>query len=306
MKLAHVFAGLLVLGLFSAVSLAQPRPKILGIAGVTLRVSDLAKARAFYCDFLGYTATPDPNIKPQAAPELNRIRINDTQSIRLYPGLEPDQDRLSQIAFYIDDAEALRALLTAHGIPFRSAKGARQVRVAGPGGFALLFRQPDPFPPATGEKPVAAKGQAISNHLRHVGFIVTDAEAALKFYRDILGFKETWRGSANGKTLSYINMKLPDGGDYIELMLYAAMPPMAQRGSPNHLCLDVPDMAQAVAELQARPYAKTLGAPLSFKVGLSRRRLASFFDPDGTRTEVMEPTTIDGHPTPSSTAPFPK
>jgi lactoylglutathione lyase len=41
------------------------------------------------------------------------------------------------------------------------------------------------------------------------------------------------------------------------------------------------------------------------KVGVNRKRQANLFDPDGTRIELMEPTTIDGKPAPPSTAPPP-
>jgi hypothetical protein len=41
-------------------------------------------------------------------------------------------------------------------------------------------------------------------------------------------------------------------------------------------------------------------------LGINRKRQANLFDPDGTRTEIMEPNTIDGKPTPSSTAPAPQ
>jgi lactoylglutathione lyase len=38
------------------------------------------------------------------------------------------------------------------------------------------------------------------------------------------------------------------------------------------------------------------------KVGVNRKRQVNIFDPDGSRVELMEPTMIDGKPTPPSTA----
>jgi len=38
---------------------------------------------------------------------------------------------------------------------------------------------------------------------------------------------------------------------------------------------------------------------------VNRKRQVNLFDPDGTRVELMEPVTIDGKPTPPSTAPPP-
>jgi hypothetical protein len=33
----------------------------------------------------------------------------------------------------------------------------------------------------------------------------------MKFYGGILGFQEIWRGSKDGKVLSWVNMKVPEG-----------------------------------------------------------------------------------------------
>jgi catechol-2,3-dioxygenase len=53
MKTLRVLACLLIATSLSAKP-AVKRPKILGIADVSYFVSDLAKSRAFYEDFLGY------------------------------------------------------------------------------------------------------------------------------------------------------------------------------------------------------------------------------------------------------------
>ena len=45
---------------------------------------------------------------------------------------------------------------------------------------------------------------------------------------------------------------------------------------------------------------------IEVKVGRNRKRQANLFDPDGTRVELMEPNTIDGKPTPSSSLPPPR
>src|SRR6185436_7959500 len=42
---------------------------------------------------------------------------------------------------------------------------------------------------------------------------------ARSFYGGILGFEEIWRGSAaSSPTLSWVNMRVPDGTDYLEFM----------------------------------------------------------------------------------------
>lgn len=62
------------------------------------------------------------------------------------------------------------------------------------------------------------------------------------------------------------------------------------------------DVAASVETLKALPYFKTYDHPIVEHVGINRKRQANLFDPDGTRIELMEPTTVDGKPAPPSTA----
>src|SRR5258708_11685835 len=103
--------------LFTAAALvlsaAEPkRPRILGISHAAFYVSDMAKARAFYEGFLGYQS---PFSIPRKNPgeQLVWIKINDRQTVELFPGSEvaPDTDRLYHIAVETDDAEAMRIYL---------------------------------------------------------------------------------------------------------------------------------------------------------------------------------------------------
>jgi len=94
---------------------AQQRPRILGLAHVALRVSDIAKSRAFYKDFLGF-AEPFKLDNPDGSLSLTFIKINDRQYLELFPGLEPGADRLDHVALETDDAERMRLYLAAHGV----------------------------------------------------------------------------------------------------------------------------------------------------------------------------------------------
>ena len=146
----------------------------------------------------------------------------------------------------------------------------------------------------------------ISKRLMHVGIIVTRLEPELKFYTQVLGFREFWRGSSSGTQLSWINLKVPDGEDYIELMLYKDAPAPTARGSAHHMCLEVPSVPDSRAALEKMPYRPRYTRTLEPRVGRNRRRQLNLFDPDGTRAELMEPNTIDGVPAESSTAPPPQ
>jgi len=146
----------------------------------------------------------------------------------------------------------------------------------------------------------------VSQRMMHVGIIVTNFDAEMKFYREVLGFQETWRGSRDGKVLNWVNLKVPDGEDYIELMLYEKAPAPTARGTAHHIALEVPDMDKAVAFLEAKPARKDYKQKLEIRTGINRRRQCNIYDPDGTRSELMEPKTVDGVPPPSATAPPPR
>jgi lactoylglutathione lyase len=136
----------------------------------------------------------------------------------------------------------------------------------------------------------------------HTGFTVASTAAAMKFYADLLGFHEFWRGSSDDKELSWINMRVPDGEDYVEFMLYRD-PPSAQRlGTMNHICLVVPNIEKAADELKQRAASTGYTRAIEVRTGKNRKRQCNLYDPDGTRVELMEPDTVDGKPTPSSTA----
>ena len=96
-------------------------------------------------------------------------------------------------------------------------------------------------------------------------------------------------------------MRVPDGTDYVEFMLYNEEPDARRRGTMNHICLMVPDMDKAVALLESRRAKAGYDRPMEIRTGVNRKRQCNLYDPDGTRVELMEPNTIDGKPAASST-----
>src|SRR5262249_46537554 len=142
----------------------------------------------------------------------------------------------------------------------------------------------------------------ISTRIMHVGFLVGDLDKSLRFYDGILGFKEFWRGGASPALLSWVNMRAPNGDDYVEFMLYSTLPAPADRGRKNHVSLLVADAQKAVDELKTRAARGLYTKPITIQVGVNRKRQVNLFDPNGTRIELMEPDTVDGKPAPSSTA----
>src|SRR5215468_10154353 len=86
------------------------RPPIVGISHIALYVHDIEKSRAFYKDFLGF-AEPYSLPNPDGSLHLTWIKINDHQTIELFPEKEANTDRLYHIAIETTDAQAMRDYL---------------------------------------------------------------------------------------------------------------------------------------------------------------------------------------------------
>jgi catechol 2,3-dioxygenase-like lactoylglutathione lyase family enzyme len=288
---------------------AAPQPRILGVAHMALFVSDLGRARQFYRDFLGFGEVFTLP-KPDGSDRIAFIKINDQQYLELFAEPPREDGRVYHVSFYTDDAEGLRQALGARGVKVPAKVGTgkignTQFGVTDPDGHGVELVQYQPTGWTIRDQGKALPDTRISARIAHLGVLVGRLGPSLDFYGR-LGFRETWRGGPSPKQLSWVNVRVPDGDDYLELMLYDQLPPPDQRGGKNHVCLMVPDVAAAVARLEARPARKDYPRTIEVKVGVNRKRQANLFDPDGTRIELMEPVTIDGQPAPPSTAPPPR
>jgi catechol 2,3-dioxygenase-like lactoylglutathione lyase family enzyme len=304
---SHVFAA-------NAAPAAPPRPRIVGISHAAFFVSDMAKARAFYEGFLGF-ASPFSIPRKNPNEHLVWIKINDRQSVELFPGSEvaSDADRLYHIAIEVEDADAMLAYLRAKGVaglpPSATSPigkiGNKNFTIKDPNGNGVEIVQYLPDGWTLREKGKHLPPTRISKRMSHVGVMVGEFDASMKFYGEILGFKETWRGSSGGKTLNWVNMRVPDGEDYVEFMLYETLPSVDRLRTMHHICLEVDDIEQAAAVLATRPYPAGSKPPTPMKAGVNGKRQINFYDVDGTRVEIMEPATHDRKPRPPSPAPPP-
>jgi catechol 2,3-dioxygenase-like lactoylglutathione lyase family enzyme len=287
------------------------RPRITGISHVGYFVSDLPKAIAFWHDLLGYDVAYTLAKKDSQDIRIAFIKISDHQHIELFnePPTHPPS-MMSHLCFSVSDIEQMRRFLRSEGYDIKPGDGGKTrtgdyaFEIKDPNGMLIEFVQslPDGWE-------MKARGKflpetRISPGIYHAGYMVADAGKTEDFYK-MLGFTETWRGGGNPKELSWINMKVPDGDDYVELMLYRSLPEPSKWGGKNHLSLVVIDIDKSVAELKARPYYKTYAKELTIATGVNQKRQMNMYDPDGTRVEIMEPNTLTGKPTPSSTAPPP-
>jgi lactoylglutathione lyase len=294
------------------------RPRITGLSHVALWARDLDRSRAFYRGYLGFEEPYTLNDKAGGV-LITWIKINDRQSIELFPvgdNTPKDGDSLYHIALETDDAQGMLGYLNSRGVKGPGGKPLPSTAKAGrignlnyftedPDGHIVEFTQYMPDGWTMQKAGQSMPPTRIAGRMSHAGIIVGNLEASLRFYEGILGFTETWRGSSDGRTLSWVNLRVPDGGDYIELMLYATKPGIQQLHVLNHFCLEVPDAAAAEGTLKARVLPGGCKPPNPVKTGVNHKRQINCYDPDGTRVEVMEANTTDGRPAPSSAAPPP-
>ena len=135
MRVASIFAVGAIVFLFSSAVKADEspttrsaeavqRPHITGLSHIALYVHDMDKTRAFYKDFLGFAEPYHINNKDGTL-HLTWIKINDRQTLELFPEKEANSDRLYHIALETDDAVGMRDYLAAHGVkvPGKVARG---------------------------------------------------------------------------------------------------------------------------------------------------------------------------------------
>jgi lactoylglutathione lyase len=289
--LFSTLAALAVAGSFVLHSRTQAdsveRPPIIGLAHVGLFVSDLDKAEEFYGHILGFGHFSLD--KPTGGLMLNYYKVND-HYIEIYPGLKgDDQDRLSHIAFETADAPKLRDYLSSKGVKVPAALKPGldkniSFMVDDPEGRKIEFVQYMPGSIHTERFGKLVTGARISGRMIHSGFIVHDRAAEDRFYKDILGFSVMWAGGKTGAEVNWVDMRVPDGDDWLEYMLNVTNPSPKSRGVNNHLALGVKDIQDAYKAVQTRLPALTEKP----KIGRDGKWQLNLYDPDLTRVEFME------------------
>ena len=300
----------LVLGLTPLAAQQPVRSHITGIANVGFYTTDLHATEVFWHDLLGYDQAYTFGETRAGKVDVAVIKLNDLQNVELFTQTATaPPSMMHHLSFAVDDVQAMMRFLRAQGYAIeqpvhKTAAGDLAVSISDPNGMRLDFVQ---LLPSGRERRGAGQhlpAARIAPRIYHVGFMTGDADRTEAFFRG-LGFAETWRGGANPKELSWINLKVPDGEDYIELMLYPSLPKVAEWGSRNHVSLVVPDIQAAVTSLEARPAFKGYSKPVTIRTGVNQKRQVNLFDPDGTRVELMEPKTLTGQPAAWSKAPVP-
>ncbi len=263
------------------------RPPIVGLAHIGLFVSDIASADNFYGHILGYDHFSLNS--PNGGLILNYYKVNDHQYVEIYPGLKGDEDRLSHVAFETTDVRRLRDYLASKGVqtPASVRKGRDHnlsIMVNDPEGRRIEFVQYMPGSLHSSKNGQLLPATRVSDHMIHAGFVVHDRAVEDKFYKDILGFEVMWHGGMTDTKTDWVDMRVPDGSDWLEYMLGVNNPSPKTRGVMNHLALGVKSIQPAYQKVLAHGGKP----PQPPKMGRDGKWQLNLYDPDLTRVELME------------------
>jgi len=264
------------------------RPPIVGVAHIALETDDLAAARKFYGTGLGFE-------EPFQIANGALFKVNDHQYIKVSPDLKSEtQDRLSHIAFETTDLRKLRSYLASRGVTVPAElkpdpDGNLTMMLEDPDGHHVEFIQYMPGSLFRKNFGKALGTGRVSTRMIHVGVTVKDRAAADRFYKDILGFQMTWYGGRNDTEVDWVDMRVPEGSDWLEYMLNVHNPSPKQLGVMHHLALGVPDIQAGYRTV----LAQGIHPPQPPKVGRDGKWQLNLYDPNFTRAELMEPKPVE-------------
>ena len=329
-------SALVLLALAVSLSGQSPaRPRLLGISQIVVRSHDLNASRHFYGDLLGFeeafavkkdnTAVVKSGLPADQVAEIF-FKVNNRQYIVVMPESSPSEPRFVRYAVETDNAEAMRVYLKSLGYAVPAAVHKTPISdiafdVEDPDGMAIQIVQFTPEGLIVQNVGKFLSPKRLSTRMLHAGFSITKPETT-KFYLNGFAVREFWRSdptmTAPGRQAatpragpllaSLSNLKLPESDDYIEWSISHrradpnAAPVTARSG--GHIALETQDMAKTTAAIEALPAFRDYDRQHEAHVGINHKWQGNYFDPDGTRTEFMEPGTADGMPSPMSRAPY--
>jgi catechol 2,3-dioxygenase-like lactoylglutathione lyase family enzyme len=279
-----VFSLVLLSRVHAAPRPAPRRPRIVGIASVTILSTDLAAANDFYRRVI----YPESVCNLCERPPRRFFGFPTGQKVELLEASASKPDLLSEISFVTEDLGKLQKLLEANGIRYEQRKSRKDGSAApivthDPEGHQISFVESS-YMMSTHD--LASDASLVSPvRIIHAGFVVHDRAAEDKFYKDILGFHVYWHGGMKDGEDNWVDMQVPDGTDWIEYMLRVS-PDASHKtlGVMNHIALGVPDIHVAQQQLIKNGWKGTEEP----KIGRDGKWQLNLYDPDETRVELME------------------
>jgi catechol 2,3-dioxygenase-like lactoylglutathione lyase family enzyme len=274
----------------TAVAKKKPprRPHVLGIAGVTILVSDVPAAHKFYRNLIDpdHTCTYCDGTPDQFLflPSGQRI------TFQKMPVPAP-ANLLADVSFLTEDLEGFKKYFNFNKVDFNEVKkkhGGELLRLELTDAEGHHISITDTYHLANAED--LNHGLAPSNpsnpvRIIHAGFVVKDRELVDRFFVNELGFRPYWHGGMTEDRDDWVAMQVPEGTDWVEYMLHIA--PDADKhtlGVMNHISLGIPDIHVINDEI-VKAGIKPGEAP---KIGRDGKWQLNLYDADLTRVEFME------------------
>ena len=132
----------------------------------------------------------------------------------------------------------------------------------------------------------------------HTMIRVGDIDRSLKFYQDILGFKEIRRSDYPDDKFTLVFLQAPgetdtEFGPMLELTYNYGVDSYALGDGYRHIALQVDSMDQLARRLQHAGYEFSWGPGVSPD---GSKKMAFLTDPDGYKIELLEYLTADNSP----------
>ncbi|MFZ3216119.1 MAG: VOC family protein [Candidatus Acidiferrales bacterium] len=279
---------------------APARPKVLGVAYVMFKTTNVEKAKAFYGGELGLASGDATNADPAAQAVFVVNRYQHAVLVKTAPGTAGSY--LAEIGIATDDLLRMWKYLTAKGVSVTAIRprlnGSHYFEMQDPENNKIAFVER----PIGGNPGPAAMG-AVSHKVIHTGLVVKDRAAMDRFYADILGCHVYWHGGMKEGETNWVDMQMPDGTDWIEYMLNVpANADQRTLGVMNHVALGVTDIHAAARQIEQNG-GKLTEQP---KIGRDGKWQLNMYDPDETRVELMEFTPTEKPCCATYTGPNPK
>ena len=189
--------------------------------------------------------------KPTGGLMLTYFKVNDHQYIEVFPELK-EPNRGPPLAHRLRNhrhAKQLRDYLASHGVKVPDSR----LRTGLDGNLSMMLKDPDGHnvefvrvrarlaaQPATSASSCRTRASPSASSMW--ASRCADQAAADRFYKDILGFHDIWHGGMTDDRTDWVDMRVPDGTDWLEYMLNVHNPSPRTLGVMHHLALGVPSV----------------------------------------------------------------
>src|SRR5260370_17884040 len=106
-----------------AMSDADGRPKILGVAHLAVYVKDLEKTRKFYEAFMGFAEPFTLPKKDGTGVRIVFVKVNEHQYFEIFNEADRGEGQLNNISFYTDNADLMKPYLMTRAVEVVYDKG---------------------------------------------------------------------------------------------------------------------------------------------------------------------------------------